>query len=291
MKIKKLNFTIDFKKPDFASLAEKMFGKMRRILENSKMVRLEISMRLYRDGNKKPTTIFMEGARSASGEWNTWFPRDEDSRVLESPEILQEGLSKIAESVRSYITENSLGKDWSRMEGELREEMKSALSVDILTYRSEIPVRAIAKYGYDAHLYAPLMAIACMIEGAEALEKNDREHASHCVEWGLYWSSQKNLISDPRNRFSDRGRTNGPMKAVNFQPVKDKAAELLVELEPGDGWISTREAVRRVADDLAKKHLVLVDDCGLAYHNLSRTIGGWVEREPERFPHRIRPKA
>ncbi|KPD17370.1 hypothetical protein ADM96_19615 [Burkholderia sp. ST111] len=293
MRIKKLDFAIDFKKLDFMIHARKMFGKMQELLKDARVVRFKISVTLYWEGSEEPKAISMEGERSASGGWNTRFPRDLESKALESPEALREGLLRAEKAVRSYIVENALDEDWSEMEAALREAKKSGVSVDTLEYRAEIPVRAIASYGYDAHLYAPLMATAYVIEGREALAENDLEHASYCVERGCDWSSPEMLIPDPSHRFSERARTGGHGKAGNSEPVKIKVAELLKELEPDGGWISDQDAIEGVADELAKEpsYLQLVEDCGLEYYNLPRTIEGWIREKPERFPCCIKPGA
>ncbi|HDR8925973.1 TPA: hypothetical protein QDB26_004765 [Burkholderia vietnamiensis] len=292
MKIKKLDFAIDFRKLDFMIHARKMFGKMQKLLKDANLVSFKISVTLYREGIDEPRTISMEGARSASGEWKTHFPRDLESDLLESPEALRKGLSRAQEAVRSYIDENELGENWIKMEADLKDAMESGVSVDTLEYHTEIPVRAIASYGYDAHLYAPLMATAFVIEGTKALAENTLEHASYCVERARYWSSSEMLIPDPRRRFTERARTGGHGKADNYEPVKAKVVELLTELEPDGGWSSNQEAIDRVADELAGKiYLQLVEGCGLEAYNLPRTIGGWIREQPQRFRCRFRPQA
>ncbi|MDR5855981.1 hypothetical protein P9239_17960 [Caballeronia sp. LZ062] len=292
MKIRKLYFAIDFSNLDLMTHARKMFGKMRKLLKDADLVSFQISVTLYREGIDEPRTISMKGARSANGAWITRFTRDLESDLPESPEALRSRFSRAQEAVRSYIVDNELSEDWIAIEAELREAMKSGGSVDALEYHAQIPVRAIANYGNDAHLYAPLMATAYLIEGTDALVRNALEHASYCVERARYWSSSEMLIPNPRHRFKERARAGGHGKAANYEPVKARVIELLTELEPDGGWISGREAIDRVADELAGKACVqLVEGCGMEPSNLPRTIGGWVKEQPERFRYRIRPKA
>jgi hypothetical protein len=291
MKIKKLNFAIDFQKLDFMAHARKMFGKMRELLRDTGVVCFEVSVKLYLEGSEEPRTISMEGERSASGGWNTRSPRVFESKALESPTVLREEFCHVEAVVRSYIVENALDEDWREIAAALRELMKSGTSVDALESHTEIPIRAIANFGYDAHLYAPLMATAYVIEGAQALTENNLEHASYCVERGRHWSSTEMLIPDPRYRFTDRASMGGHGKASNYEPVKAKVIELLSELEPDGGWTSERAAIERVADELATKpYLRLVGDCGLKYYNLTDTVKVWIRRQPERFRYNIRPE-
>ncbi|MFM0638532.1 hypothetical protein PQQ63_17700 [Paraburkholderia metrosideri] len=292
MKIKKLDFAIDFRKLDFMMHAGKMFGKMQKLLKDANLVSFKISVTLYHEESDEPRTISIERERSASGEWKTRFPRDLESDLLESPEALRSGLSHAQEAVRSYIIENELGDEWVKMEADLKEARDLGVSVDTLEYHSEIPARAIASYGYHAHLYAPLMATAYVIEGTEALVENNLEHVSYCVGRARYWSSPEMLIPDPGHRFTERARTGGRGKAGIYEPVKAKVVELLTELEPDGGWVSNQEAIDRVSDELAgKMYFQFVEGCGLETDNLPRTIGGWISEQPERFRYRIRPKA
>jgi hypothetical protein len=142
-----------------------------------------------------------------------------------------------------------------------------------------------------AHFAAPVNATAYAIEGDHALRKNDLNRASHCSDRGHYWSRPDMFIPNPGGRFKERAGTGGRRRALNFEPIKVKVAESLLQLSPHGGWISTHDAARRIADELAKKHLPLVDGSGLAFHNLSRTIYGWIREEPGRFPHIVRPDA
>jgi hypothetical protein len=249
-----------------------------------------LSLKLYRDDWSEPKSISMQGERSADGGWNTWFPRDQNSGALQSRETLKGKLASIEEHVREYIVENALDADWETLEASINEALKSGLTVEDLEYRSELPIYAIAGYGYEAHFYAPMMATAFSIEGTEALTKNDLNHASYCVDRGLYWSGPGIFLPNPNDRFTERARTGGLGKDFRREPVKDKVAELLIKLVPEEGWASTCAAIVAVETELTRKYSSLVAECQLKTDNLPRTIDTWIQVDPERFPHRIMSK-
>lgn len=287
MEIKKT----EFKKPEFLIEAEKKIKKIWDLLNDKELVRFTLSVKLHRDGSSEPRTIFIQGKRSMDGGWDTSLPRDKNSSALQSPATLQEKLAGIEKSVRGYIVENALEARWTELEASVKEALKSGRSVEDLEYRSEIAIDAVTALSYEAHFCAPVMATAYAIEGAAALAKHDFDRASHCVERGLYWSKPDMFIPHPKERFSERARTGGKGKALSLEPVKDKVAKLLITLAPDAGWRSTHGAIGKVTQNLTDNHSSLVEACGLDTDNLPRTIKGWIEADPDRFPHRIKPKA
>lgn len=278
-------------KLEFLNEAEKKLKKIWDLLRDTRVERFTLSVKLYRDGSSHPKTISVQGERSTDGGWNTWLPRAQDSDAVQSSESLKEKLASIERSIRVYISENALEARWTELEASVKEALKSGRSVEDLEYRSEIPIDAVTAVSYDAHFCAPVMATAYVIEGAAALAKNDLDRAAHCVNRGLNWSRPDMFIPNPQERFSERASKGGKGKALVLEPVKDRVAELLVKIAPEDGWETTTEAVETVANELIKRHSGFVEKCGLKTDNLPRTIAGWIEAEPKRFPHRITPKA
>lgn len=188
------------------------------------------------------------------------------------------------------LPEYALDAEWKKWEASIDEALKSGLSVEDLEYRSVAPIHALAASGYDAHFCAPLMATAYAIEGEAALARNNLNHASHCVDRGLYWSSPAMLMSNPNDRFIERARTGGLGKAFRRELAKDKVAELLMKLAPEEGWASTTAAIVALVAELTKKYSSFIEECHLKTDNLPRTIDEWIQVNPERFPHRIKSK-
>ncbi|MPV67622.1 hypothetical protein [Burkholderia sp. BE17] len=277
------------KRPDFILEAEKKLKVIWDLLKKTDAVRFRLTVKLYREDRREPIVITMEGTRAEKGKWNVQAPLNKRTGPIESGSELQEKLKAIEASVRDYISRHSLDEEWRDWSSALNEVMSSGRSTDDLEYRSQIPVQAIAGHGYDAHFFAPVMAMAYVIEGTEALTRNDLEQASRSVERGMYWSRDEMLISDPRNRFVGRARTGGGGKAARYKEVKEKVAELLRELRP-EGWDTSTQAVDVVADKLTREHPAFVEERGLQTGNLSRTIKGWLKKAPDKFPHLIKPK-
>ncbi len=278
------------KKPEYLAKAEREVKKIWDILRDKKIVRFKLSMKLYRDGLREPTTISMQGERSPDGSWNTFFPTNQNSRVLQSPDALKGKLASIEERVREYIAENELDAEWKELEASLEEALKSRFTLDDLEYRSELPIHAITAYGYEAHFYAPMMATAYFIKGTEALTKNDLSRASYCVNRGNYWSRPGNFLPNPNDRFTERARTGGLGKDFRREPAKDKVAELLKDLAPPEGWTSTTAAIVAVTVELTNEYSSFVEECDLKTDNLPRTIKGWIKADPKRFSHPIKSK-
>jgi len=276
MKVKKSDHIIEARKK-----LRKIFGTSR----DKQGEHFKLSMTVSSSDGSEPITIIMHGEGSSGGKWNTWFPKEKKSEVLESVEMLKERLAAIEKSVHNYIMGNALDENWKELEFSIKEALKSGLSLEWLEYQTEIPVRAITSYGYEEHFSAPIMATAYVTEGTDALAKNDLNHASHCVDRGLYWSSPDMFILNPNDRFTERAGTGGRGKSLRHEPVKDKVAELL-EVAPADGWESTKAAIEAVSGELIKKYSNVVEECGLKPDNLPRTILGWVQAQPDRFPHR-----
>lgn len=193
--------------------AEKKLKVIWDLLKNTDAVRFRLTVTMYREKGEEPVVVTMEGTRAENGEWNLQPPPSKRTGPLESTAELQEKLRAIEASVQKYISQNSLDEDWRDWVDALKEVMGSGYSTEFLEDRSPIPVRAHFGYGYGAHFFAPLMAIAYVIEGAEALERNELEEASRCVDRGVYWSRDEIFISDPANRFVGRARTGGGGKA------------------------------------------------------------------------------
>ncbi|PRH43144.1 hypothetical protein C6T65_07060 [Burkholderia vietnamiensis] len=277
------------KKPDFVMEAEKTLKVIWDLLKKKDAVGFRLTVKLYREKGGEPVVITMEGTRADNGEWNLQQSPSKRTSRLESSAELQEKLETIEASIKNYISTHSLDEEWREWLDALKEAMKSGRSTEDLEFRSEIPVRAIASYGYDAHFFAPVMAMAYVIEGTEALARSDLERASRSVEQGIYWSRKEMLIADPANRFVERAHTGGGGKAARYEDVKKKVAELLQGLQP-EGWNSSNQAVDAVADELTTKHTKFVEERGLQTSNLSRTIKGWLKRSPDRFPHPVKPK-
>ncbi|MFZ6749591.1 hypothetical protein [Undibacterium sp. Ren11W] len=281
---------IKMEKPKFLIEAENKVKEIWNILQDKRAVRFTLSVKLSRADLIEPKIFVMQGERAPDGGWNTWFSKDQNPDTLQSRETLKEKLASIEERVREYIVENALNSDWKKQEASISAALESGLSVEDLECRSEYPGRAIAAYGYDAHFCAPVMATVYAREGAEALAKNDLNHASYCVDRGLYWSSPAMFILNPNDRFVERARTGGLGKDLLREPVQQKVAELLTSLAPDEGWASTPNAIHEVAKKLTFSHSKFVEDCQLKTDNLPKIIQGWIQLDPERFVHRIKSK-
>lgn len=264
--------------------------KISKALNNKEMGSFTLSLKIYEDGFSKPKSFVMEGARSAEGGWKTRTSSERDSDVLYSSDELQEKIQSINKSVDSYIVKNGLVEAWDKEKTDLQNEMSSGLSAEDLGYRNGMAFRAIAGYGYRAHLYAPKLAIAYGIEAEQALVNQDIAHASRCVKRGLSWSEPERFLADPNNRFTERARQGGKHKALAQEPVKEKVAELLTKSQTG-GWKSTEEAINTIAKELYADQCKFVESCGLSGYNLARTIREWIKKDPARFPHKIEPNS
>lgn len=277
------------KKPDFLIEAEKKLKVIWDLLKNTDVAKFRLTVTAYHEDGGEPLVITMSGTRADNGEWRIQYPPSKRTSPLESIGESQEKLEAIEASVQNYISKNSLDNEWREWSDALKEAMKLGRSTEDLEFRSEIPTRAISSYGYDAHFFAPVMAMAYVIEGTNALARNDLEQASRSAERGIYWSREEMLIADPANRFVERAHTGGGGKAARYEDVKKKVAELLQGLRP-EGWDSRNQAVDAVANELATKHTELVEERGLQTGNLSRTIKNWLKKEPERFQHPVKLK-
>lgn len=281
---------VKIRKPDFVIEAEKKIKVIWDLLKTKDAVRFSLKVTLYRKDAQKPLVITMEGTRADNGEWNVRTPPSKLSSPLESSAELREKLNAIEASVENYISTNSLEERWQNWVDALEEVTKSGGSAEDLEFRSEIPIRALGKYGYDAHFFAPVMAMAHVMEGTEALTRNDLEQASRSAERGLYWSQADMFIANPSGRFIERAGTGGSATGLLREPVKEKVTELLKSLAPTEGWDSTKDAIEAVAARLNDSYSHLVESCHLKVENLPRTIEGWLKAEPERFPHHVKPK-
>lgn len=278
------------KKPAFLLEAEKKLKVIWDLLKNTDALRFRLTVTMYREKGEEPTVIEMEGTRAENGGWNLRPAPSKRIGPVESAAELQQKLVAIEASIKNYISAHALDEAWRKWLDALTEAMKLGRTTEDLEFRGEIPVRAIASYGYDAHFFAPVMAMAYVIEGTEALAKNDFEQASRSVERGIYWSREEMLIADPKRRFTERAGTGGTATGLLREPVKEKVAELLKSLEPEEGWESTQIAIDTVASYLNDNHSRDVESCHLMLENLPRTIKHWLDEEPERFPYCVKPR-
>lgn len=278
------------KKPAFLLEAEKKLKVIWDLLKNTDAIRFRLTVTMYREKGEEPVVMTMEGTRAENGGWNLEPPPSKRAGPLESPAELKEKLGAIEASINKYISAHSLDEKWREWLDALKEAMKSGRSTEDLEFRSEIPVRAIASYGYGAHFFAPVMAMAYVLEGTDALARGDLDQASRSVERGVYWSRDEMLIVDPTRRFTERAGTGGTATGLLREPVKKKVAELLKSLAPEEGWRSTQIAIDTVASDLNDNHSRDVESCHLKLENLPRTIKQWLDDEPERFPHSVKSR-
>lgn len=276
------------KKPAYLLAIEKQFKKIWDILCDPQFVQFRLSIKWQRRSGR-PREVSIEGQRSADGRWDTHFPQDGGLRAHKSPAVLRERFAKIEQSVRSYIIKNALSVQWNELEKSIEAALQSGLPVDEFLCSTDLPIRGSAAYGYAAHFAAPIIATAYAMAGTRALADGDVSRASHWSGIGLYWSSPKMLIPNPGNRFKKRASTGGKGKARRYEPIKDKVAELLVVLAPGEGWKSLSKAVDKVAIELIDKYSELCEECGLTSVDPAGTIRGWIQKDPTRFPCRIRP--
>lgn len=267
--------------------AEKKLKVIWDLLKNTDAVRFRLTVTMYREKGEEPVVMTVEGTRAENGGWNLEPPPSKRAGPLESPAELKEKLGAIEASINKYISAHSLDEEWQLWLDMIRRQMKLGLTTDDLEHHSEFRMRALASYGYDAHFAAPVMAMAHVIEGAEALARGDLEQATLNVEQGFYWSSDGMLIADPANRFAGRARTGAAAKTARYEGVKKKVAELLQDLAPGERD-SSSQVVEVVADKLTMDYAKLVEDSGLQAANLVRTIKGWLKREPDRFRHPVK---
>jgi hypothetical protein len=277
---------------DYLKAAGNAFKKIGAILRDETLTGFRLSIKAYPADGSDPVELSVGGERSESGHWDVHVPKQSDSSPAESPETLRLKFAQIERSVRDYLVENCLDNDWNSAGAEerIKAGVLSARSVDDYLCRSDLPIRAVAQYGYEAHFAAPVSATACAIAGAAALKDNDLSYASYCVDLGLYWCRDDVLICDPASRFKPRAGTGGDGTARRYEPVKHKVAELLGTLVPDDGWENLEQAIVGVFMELNGKHTKFVEDCGLTTDNLPRTITGWMRKDPTRFPCRLRPK-
>ncbi|WP_322066128.1 hypothetical protein [Burkholderia ubonensis] len=270
--------------------AESAFKKIGRILRDKRLVSFELSIKLWRKSGK-PNEFSIEGSRSTDGGWTLHLPPDPNLRVPKSPTVLNQRFSKIEQSVRDYLAENALDGRWAGLEKSIKEQLQSGLSVDDFLCSTGLPIQGSSGSGYDAPFAAPIIATAYAIAGARALADGDLSRASYCSGIGLYWSSPKMLIPNPRERYKARASAGGKEKSLRYEPVKDKVAELLMTMTPSEGWKSLEQAIGHVADKLAMCHSQLVKETGLTTDGLDDTIRRWIRKDPARFPCRIKPRA
>ncbi|MFP6557770.1 hypothetical protein WJ542_05445 [Paraburkholderia sp. B3] len=279
-------------KPNSALKVEMSFKEagnlLKRLFKKKGVTKISLKFELYREHEKKPLVITTVHTRADAGKWNVQVLPSPRSNPLESSDELQNKLDAIKASVENYISKNSLNDTWLDWVVTLKDEMRSGRSTEDLELRGLLFKQAITGIGYSAHFAAPILAIAHVIEGTEALARNDLEQASRNVKWGTYWSGEGMFIPDPTRRFEARARTGGRGKAARNEEVKKKVAELLLQSPSPEGWNSTSQAVDEVADELTGEYSQFVENHGLKCENLARTIGGWLEESPDRFPHSVK---
>ncbi|WP_127447037.1 hypothetical protein [Burkholderia thailandensis] len=261
-------------------------------MRSGEFVSFRVSIKARKDaGRVKEFSI--DGERSGSGQWDFHFPKNPNSTPTESAEVLKQRLAQIDQSVRNYLVENDLENDWNSAGADerIKEGVLSKRSIDDYLCSSDLPRLAFSQSSYDAHFAAPTLAIACAIAGAAALDRNDLGYASYCADLGLCWIHEKMLIPNPGDRYKSRAGMGGNGKALNYEPVKDKVAELLETLAPSEGWKSLEKAIGTVANELAMKYSELTEECKLTSEDLSGTIRRWIRKDPARFPCRIKPRA
>ena len=98
------------------------------------------------------------------------------------------------------------------------------------------------------------------------------------------------LLPNPNDRFKARASTGGRGKDLRREPAKEKVAELLIKLAPDEGRESSTAVIEKVANDLIANHANFVERCFLKSEVLPRTIRKWIQADPKRFAHRIKPK-
>lgn len=277
--------------PDYLSAAEGPFKKIYRILRDRRFVQYKLSIRLWRKSGR-PKELAADLRRSDDGGLTTHFLRDPSSSAQKSAEPLEDRFAQIERSVSGYIVRNGLAEQWSELEASIKKVLQSGQSIDEILSATELSVLGFFEYGYEAHFVAPIIATACAMAGSRALLNNELSYASYCAERGLYWSSAEVLIPNPSERFTERASKGGQAKARLHEPgkakVKDEVAKLLVELAPDAGWKSLSEATNQVARRLTEEHSVFVEKSGLKTDALPDTIRRWIDKEPSRFPYRLR---
>jgi hypothetical protein len=277
-------------KPKFLSEAEKRLKKISDILRDKNVVGFKLSVNLYSDELNEPRTFSLQGKRSADGGWRTCTPNDRRFTLTPSSEALKARLATIEERIHEYVSKNALGAEWKELECSIVQVLNSGLSIEDLEYRCSTPVHALAAISYQAHFCSPVMAAVYAKEGARALARNNLDQAMYCVDRGLYWSNPEMFLPNPNNRFKARASTGGRGKDLRREPVKDKVAELLIELAPSEGWESSTNAIETVANKLIASHTDFVEKCFLKSEALPRTIQDWIQADPVRFAHHIKPK-
>lgn len=275
-------------KPKFLSEAEGRLKKISDLLRDKSVVGFKFSVNLYSDDLCEPRSFSIQGKRSADGGWSTCSPNDRKPKLTQSSEALKAELATIEERVHEYMSENALGAEWNDLECSIVEVLNSGFSIEDLEYRCATPVHALAAMSYEAHFCSPVMATVYAKEGAKALAINNLDHAMYCVDRGLYWSNPDMFLPNPNSRFKARASTGGRAKDLRREPVKDKVAELLIELAPSEGWKTTTNAIEAVANELIASHANFVEKCFLKSEALPRTIQEWIEADPARFAHRIK---
>jgi hypothetical protein len=276
-------------KPKLLSEAEERLKKISDMLRDKSVVGFKLSVNLYSAELNEPRTFSLQGKRSIDGDWRTCFPSDRRSKLTQPSEALKAKLATIEERVHEYMSQNALGTEWKELECSIVQVLNSGLSIEDLEYRCATPIHALAAISYDAHFCSPVMATMYAKEGARALVKSDLDRAMYCVDRGLYWSNPEMFLPNPNNRFKARASTGGRGKDLCREPVKDKVAELLIELAPSEGWKSRTEAIEEVANKLISSHSNFVEKCFLKSEALPRTIQDWIQADPVRFAHRIKP--
>ena len=278
-------------KPKFLIEAGKNFKFIKDALGSKEAVRFKISVEVEFHEKTEPISIFIEGERASDGGWSTRRLINQNQDVLSSREALEESLESIKGQVSEYILQNALVEDWKELTEAMNEIRESGYSLVEWGNRAALPMIAVTAYGYEALFCAPIMAIAYVNEGTQALAKNDLSYTSHCVQRGQYFSGAEMLISNPNKWLTDRAITGGIAKKFLREPIKIKVSELLKSLAPVNGWASTTDAIRMVAYELNDNHSDLVESCKLKTENLPRTIKEWMKSEPEKFHYSITSEA
>lgn len=267
-----------FPKPAIIAAAEKRLKEIYDFLSDTSIKHFTMRVVLHRRDDDEPLELTMVGKRATDGSWEPIFPGKGTNRTSKS--AIAAAFKEIGTAIANYVQDNKLDAPWAK---ELKAfNARRANGLTAYQLDDELGGKAYFGNGYKAHLYAPLIATAYVINGTEAMKGGNLELASHCADKGLHWCSPRTLIKNPGGRFTERAATGGRGKANLHEGVKKKVAEFL-NAKPHQGWNSKREAIDTVVLYLDENQSDLVNLSGLTFESLPRTISGWISKNPERF--------
>lgn len=226
--------------------------------------------------DRESLSIKFEYVRVAIDLWELRFPKDTPKAIRGNAKSLSIELQECFKRAKNFILLHEDETAWRSVENYIQNYFSSGNTVyDLGLTRLAAIARTSA--GYRAHIAAPTLTYGYFLAGKKAIDKNDLLEATYCADEAALFSSF-DMMEASKNSLRKRATTGGIGKSKKFNVIRKIFHDQLSKFISRGDILKKSEVIQQISEYLRNNHLNELDQSGLQFENLERTLSDWLRK-------------